>query len=348
MKQFQYPHFTSQDFFLYLRKDLTAQESARIEAHLAECERCVHRARRAYFAIGGSEPASTVSDEVARVPEPALWFPKLWFPRFAIAGACAAGLLLGAVWFRAPIQRVIAAWIKRPVMVNPATEPILRDATVAAAYSKSRDVILTGRTIPDEWRNRARQLIESKSVVQPPEVQIAMDRMRSGVLERGADRTPGRDPVLLSPIATAIGSVRPSFRWIPVANAQTYTLSIEDETKKKLPSHKAGDATEFTLPPDAALPQGHTYTWQVTATVAGDARISTLESFRIPDADTLSTVARLEKELAGSAILLAALYETYGYYDDAEEQLRRLAALNPKASLPVEMQADLAKRREKK
>jgi len=58
---------------------------------------------------------------------------------------------------------------------------------------------------------------------------------------------------------------------------------------------------------------GHTYSWQVETTVADELRITDRESFVIPDASTLSTVAALKKQFANSPMLLAAVDETYGY-----------------------------------
>jgi hypothetical protein len=82
--------------------------------------------------------------------------------------------------------------------------------------------------------------------------------------------------------------------------------------------------------------------------VAGELRIADRESFLIPDASTLSTVAALQKQFANSPMLLAAVDESYGLYDDAAEQLRILKTLNPSSDLPDRLLADLAERRQKK
>lgn len=155
--------------------------------------------------------------------------------------------------------------------------------------------------------------------------------------------------MLLSPVASAVKTTRPSFHWTGVANDQGYTLYVADEHDREVLTRPTGASTEFSFPPDSlGLVSGHTYSWQVETTVADELRITDRESFVIPDASTLSTVAALKKQFANSPMLLAAVDETYGLYDDAADQLRILKALNPRSDLPDKLLADLAARRQKK
>jgi hypothetical protein len=311
---------------------LTPRESAEIEHHLADCSRCVHRARRAYFAIGGLVPASTVSVET--VPSRERAEKRKWFPQIAIAAACAATLLVAVALYYGQRSRALPG-------ANPPIKPLISDAVVAAGYSASGKLVLTSREIPAAWRASVLEMIEAKALKQPPALQLAIELARSG--RRGGEK---QSLKLLSPITTAIGTTRPTFSWSAVPNAPVYTLFIEDETQHELPPQMAGKGTEFQLPPGADLPTGHTYTWMVETIIAGRKIDSDRESFEVPQADILSTVSQFEKEFAGSPMLLAALYETYGYYNDASAQLSLLAKLNPNSVLPQEMLAELAKRRE--
>ncbi len=61
------------------------------------------------------------------------------------------------------------------------------------------------------------------------------------------------------------------------------------------------------------------------ALVRDETRLSRWDAFVILDEEGLQPVMAGEKLYADSVLLLGALYEGHGLYDDAEKEFRRLA-----------------------
>jgi len=66
--------------------------------------------------------------------------------------------------------------------------------------------------------------------------------------------------------------------------------------------------------------------WQVETNAMA---ISDVGWFWVMDEASLAEVQQTERSFGRSALTLVAVYEAYGLYDDAEEQLAKLMELNP-------------------
>jgi Flp pilus assembly protein TadD len=84
----------------------------------------------------------------------------------------------------------------------------------------------------------------------------------------------------------------------------------------------------------------------VEALVREEARLSRWDFFVVLDEAELRSVTTSEKLYPDSALLLGALYERSGLYDDAEREFYRLAELNPMSPLPGKMLASLRQLRQ--
>jgi hypothetical protein len=119
------------------------------------------------------------------------------------------------------------------------------------------------------------------------------------------------------------------------AGADAYTVAIFDEGFTEVARSRRLRATAWT--PEADLPPGGRYLWQVTAhrgTIAEtepqpprpEAR------FMVLDAVTLARVEELEQRLADLPLHLGILLADFGLFADARAELTRAAASTPGAS----------------
>lgn len=185
-------------------------------------------------------------------------------------------------------------------------------------------------TLPSKWTQQLKELLKKGTVSQSKEIQLAMAQVqRDIIMMRGSDER--STSILLSPVATAVKSTRPTFRWAPVKDAQSYKLIIANQDQTEVIwKGDAGTQTQFSLPTNApALKRGETYSWLVEATVGGEPRLSEWVKFRVLDGAALVEVTRLEQRYGKSALVLGGVYEAHGLYEDAQKQFERLQQLNP-------------------
>ncbi len=152
---------------------------------------------------------------------------------------------------------------------------------------------------------------------------------------------------LLLPIATVVRSDRPSFAWRAHPQARAYVVSIyDDELNPRASSAELGGTT-WTCP--VALPRGRVFVWQVAALTPSGRVIAP----RPPLPDARFTVlgageaAALEASLRaapGSHLAAGVLLAEAGVLDEAERELRALAAANPGRSEVQNLLAGLRRR----
>jgi len=100
---------------------------------------------------------------------------------------------------------------------------------------------------------------------QPP-----TDLSRSREPAPGAPQT-NKGFALLSPFGEAIAEPRPEFHWTPLAGAVRYSVAIVDERLHPVQHSRALRTTGWR--PRRPLRRGHTYLWQVTATLRGGSTV---------------------------------------------------------------------------
>ncbi|HEX8172050.1 MAG TPA: hypothetical protein VF824_16045 [Thermoanaerobaculia bacterium] len=129
----------------------------------------------------------------------------------------------------------------------------------------------------------------------------------------------------LEPVGSVVVSGSPRFAWTPVPGAR-YRVEVFDASFRPVASSPWLTTHVWT----AALPEGRTYTWQVTA--QRDDAVATAPQppapearFHVADPAAIAKIARLEAE-ARPNIELAIAYAEAGAWPEAERELTRLVA----------------------
>jgi hypothetical protein len=148
----------------------------------------------------------------------------------------------------------------------------------------------------------------------------------SGVL-MGAAESPTLGVV--SPVGTAVLSDRPRFRWhAPPGASSAFVITVQDvETKQTFSS---APVPELEWVPDRSLDRGHTYDWQVAASLASGEAVAPAPTdpratFRVVDRETVDRLAGLP----ASHAVRTVLYARAGLIEDARREAAALGVLNP-------------------
>ncbi len=137
----------------------------------------------------------------------------------------------------------------------------------------------------------------------------------------------------LRPAFTAIRSLQPTLQWPATERAQEYVVVIARQTQKQgrrpIWTGSTSLQTHLTLPEQAGLAPGGVYFWQVTALQDDLEFPSPSVGFMILTETQKRQVETLEQQAAGSDLTLVSLYEAYGLYEEALQQLEALIQLSP-------------------
>jgi hypothetical protein len=134
---------------------------------------------------------------------------------------------------------------------------------------------------------------------------------------------------LLEPAGTLIRDARPQFRWTEVPGASSYEITIVEAGREE--TIAAGKVRAASWQPDTPLPQGRTYSWQVTASVDGQ-RVTAPRPpagevlFRTASAEQLQAIAARETRLTNDHLRLGIAFAEEGFLDDAERELTQAGA----------------------
>lgn len=100
---------------------------------------------------------------------------------------------------------------------------------------------------------------------EPAGPRLAQTPPPSGPVLRGPVSTP--EFTLQAPLSTEVPDGRPTFRWTPLADAESYRVMVFDRDFNRVLDSGPLSGTEWT--PESPLPAG-TYTWQVKARRNGE------------------------------------------------------------------------------
>jgi len=154
-------------------------------------------------------------------------------------------------------------------------------------------------------------------------------------------RAPQTGPsfTLVSPVATAVLSDRPLFKWKPLAGAAAYRVGIFAPGFRKVAESAWLESSEWT--PAEPLARSGTYAWQVTGrmgtaedapTVRAPALTDPEAKFQVIGAAEAADLERAAREHADSHLLLGVLYARAGVLNAAEQELAAYAAADPQSS----------------
>ncbi len=141
---------------------------------------------------------------------------------------------------------------------------------------------------------------------------------------------------LSAPIATAVLSDRPQFRWEPCPGATTYVVHVEALSPNAKGKGIDSPQVQGTVwSPPRPLPRGRIYSWQVIAYKDGDVLVASPQppapepKFKILDTEDAARVRRTRKTYARSHLAMGLSYLDEALMDDAEQEFEALRKANP-------------------
>jgi anti-sigma factor RsiW len=181
--------------------------------------------------------------------------------------------------------------------------------------------------LPAAERERVQQALDRGAAVPP--ARVARLGSASEVLMGSAPRESFR---LVAPLATAVVSDRPEFRWEPLTGADAYTVSVFDEALH--PVAESGPVAGTSWSPGKAIPRGRVYVWQVTAyrgpqPVSAPAPPAPLAKFEVVDETTARLLDETARAHPDAHLLLGILYAQAGARNDAIAQLAQVSGTDP-------------------
>jgi hypothetical protein len=289
-------HVDEDDVHAYVDGRLDVARRSEIDAHLAQCASCADEIRdlQSFAGQAGGTRAGRVS----------WWFAGL---------AAAAALILGVFAFQST----------RP---SPSMQLVLNDEGARIGLDTLGN--MTGvNGLSADGRSRVTQALATGRLTLAPSV---LSLAANGSALRGpAEAGPFR---VIAPVATAVLSDLPSFRWTALSEHASYVVRVRDEGTGSTVVSPALRGETWT--PEAPLPRGDTYVWQVEASADGREIIApappaAIARFTIV---TAADAARLAQAPA-SHLVRGVLYADAGLLDDAAQELGQLRAQNPDSDL---------------
>ncbi|MBV8803898.1 MAG: hypothetical protein JO042_02600 [Sinobacteraceae bacterium] len=139
---------------------------------------------------------------------------------------------------------------------------------------------------------------------------------------------------LLGPFGEAISDTRPEFRWQPLPGAIGYSVAIVDTGLHPVQHSPALRATVWR--PRRPLRPGHTYLWEVTATMPGGAKVvasqpspSEAAILRIIPPKLADEIQHFRQGHHEAHLVLGALYAQAGMLTESADELRKVPPGDP-------------------
>ncbi len=350
-------HLSYEQMDNYVDQDLSGIDREIVDSHLEFCNSCnaevqdllAMKARLAELPGTRYSPGEP-SSLWARVT--ALWnLPSVRIPLQAAAAVALVALIAWAAVLysrkRAEEARLQAGHPEKsanpaipspePGTKNPPPEPQDQNNAplVVDLIDGSGHVALGGNdklsgleSAPLQIQNEVKSALKSERVKAPPFVSNL--KGQPGQL-MGSNRAAYG---LLNPVATAVESATPTFRWNAVEGAENYTVTIYDASSKKVLT--SGPVLKNIWKASTPLGRGHTYSWQVRASKDGGELLMPPPAapdakFRIVEQNKLQEIQLARKSPARSHLMLAVVYADAGLLDQSERELQELLDANPKS-----------------
>ena len=170
-------------------------------------------------------------------------------------------------------------------------------------------------------------------------------------LHDGRDGLMGASPensfALKQPLSQALLTATPTFRWEPLAEAESYRVDVYDSKYQRIASSEK--LTQPFWQATQALTAGRVYQWQVTALRQGQEALAPAPPapparFAIISTHEAAAIAQARQQQPVSHLLLGALYARNGLYAEAESELLLLQKANPASSQLRQMLAEVRRR----
>jgi len=314
-------HLSKQQVEAYQRRTLSPAELVAVDDHIASCPECRLRLAAGVSLSGALAAWEGVGESAGRLPSRPVVSGR-WPLRGAIVAglaACGAALLIAGLAFW-PGSRA----------VEPAVELVDGDERVGFG---PRGELAGLASLPWERRREIAAALRTGRLEAPREI---AELQGTKATARGFPTDPSL--TLLEPIATVVPHGRPTFRWTLLPGADSYEIKVVDPEFRMVAESgrlSGKDRKEWT--PERPLPAGGVYAWQIEARRGRDTWIapglrSAEARFRVLSPAEAKALERAIQEARGSHLALGVLYAHAGLVDDAERELKWVAAANPRST----------------
>jgi hypothetical protein len=308
-------HLSYESLAAYMDGQLDVSDELHARNHVEECEQCrveLQDLRRFRAEVAELQPSGVV--RLWPLQRFRQWFhsPLAWA---AIPAAAAA--LAGLVWIlRGP------ALAPRPRLLAS-----LMDAGHRVALDTSGKLTGVDR-LPQADEMALRGALTTGEVQRFAGLQDLTEG--TGALLRGAAEQGAF--TVEEPVATMVAGDRPTFRWRPLAGADSYVVSVFRSDLKEVAHSPRLRQTTWT--PEKPLPRGGTYTWQVAARKSGKDIIAPAPPlpearFGIAGEQEIAELAREKQQFGDSHLLMGLAYARAGLMREAEGEFAALSRQNP-------------------
>jgi hypothetical protein len=243
-------------------------------------------------------------------------------------GVCAreAGEL--RAWARSR-QELPLGWlaVAAAVALFVLTPAVVRWTPMAGPRPGTREALAGLESLPESAQRGVRSALEA-GFAEPPAA-LADLRPRPEVLM--GEPAPGAFR-LLEPLGTVVPTDRPTFRWQSLAGAESYTVTVYDESARRV--LESPPLPEPVWTSGEPLERGRVLVWQVRARVGG--RVVTAPvppdpaaRFKVLDKDEAQMLEQAARDHPTSHLLLGLLYAQAGVSALAEHHLRLVPPGDP-------------------
>lgn len=331
-------HISTTEAMAYARNTADEIDSEIAESHLAVCEACRAEVQRHHVKPPALKRRALVN-----------WWKPL---RVAAVVSCGILVILLVLWLlrNKPAQHTEQAVGPPPATSSPQSSPapsstpevrptefalVLNDGTREVTVDKQGTLAGLDR-LPLPLQQRVRAALQSGKLEHSSAL-VQLEGQPGTLLGKSRNGLPFE---LVSPLAQFVRTEQPTFRWRPLAGAQSYIVTVTDADLNVVATSPPLNTTEWRI--SNRLKDGVVYSWQVTALKDGASITSPVlpapqAKFKVIDRATSETLQQVERAYPDSHLTLGVLYGEAGLLDEAEQQLRELVRSNPRARIAIKL-----------
>lgn len=315
-------HLPQTDLEAYASGRLPAARLSDCQAHLDSCEACraeLEDIRTFQSDLAGfqrpAEPA------YGREPLRRKRRKSLALPLAVSVGTVSVAVISAVLWWRHGKPVADKASPSAPVISQSTAAPPAA-ALPAASTPVASAPVATAQTHDIHLAN---------AIAAPPH-DVSRPNAHVPQPEANKPETNGKF-ALLGPFGQTISETHPVFTWQPLPGAIGYTVEIVDVGLHPVEHSPALQAT--TWRPHRPLPAGHTYLWQVTATLHGGTKVVASEpsltetALKIIPTRYATEIAHFKQAHQEAHLALGALYAQAGMLTESADELRKVQPGDP-------------------
>ncbi|HET9712964.1 MAG TPA: hypothetical protein VFP64_13810 [Pyrinomonadaceae bacterium] len=330
-------HLSAAEAMAYARNTADEIDLEIAESHLSVCETCRAEVQRHRVKAAAFNPRALLN----------WWQP--W--RVAAVALCGIVLVVFTFWLlRSRSDQQTEQAVGPPTTSSPQNSPaasatpevrptefalVLNDGTQKVTVDKQGTLAGLER-LPSPVQQRIRAALQSGKL-EPSSALVQLASPPSTLLGKSRNGLPFQ---LIAPLSQVVRTEQPTFRWRPLAGAQSYTVTVTDADLNVVGTSPPLNTTEWRI--SNRLGDGVVYSWQVTALKDGVSITSPVlpapqAKFKVIDRATAETLQQAERAYPDSHLTLGVLYAEAGLLDEGEKELQVLVRNNPRARIAVKL-----------